>query len=445
VIRLPSPGPITARLIERDLTLTEGEVEEELALPIRVERLTDRLTFDFELREEVYENYPEAHAGAQTTRVELTLEQIDPDRKSGLDRTPLGAQRLGLRRVASDSVHLLEGDATDFYLVDVEEPGRLYCFLLRHRTDSRVVMEAFLPGERDPLWRTDPLGERRLLLASADVPAGSILVRIRQLEGDLRRAPYALMLHPREDDPRGLVRSLFRLVGREATRTKAPFLGSREFAREVALALAAEAKLEPESLSLALLEVLGHHSEARHLALHLLEVHFPPPLASLEEVRRQSFDTSGARAGDPEDDLGQDATLRETRRRSLDAGLLLALRCGTDCRRIDRGYLPVFYECEAVRTADDPEGVTPLARLRPRQTESLRERAQQVLCGIVERAGNDPDPQIRLRALAVASRCTDPRLNAYLMRTLRQALEDDPSPRVRRALEHTFRSGVTQR
>ena len=147
--------------------------------------------------------------------------------------------------------------------------------------------------------------------------------------GPPRPAPYAALV-ARRDDAAGLVRALFRLVAREAERPL-PYLSSREFAREVAVALTFDAALAPTAVATALLAELGHRVlDARLLALNLLEVHALPSQDSLVRVARDASDEA----------------------RALDARLLLAARAPDG-----------LFTDEAVALAARPD-VDPLLKLR---------------------------------------------------------------------------------
>ncbi len=441
VLRLLRRASLAARLVERDLTLTGGEAEEDLADPVRFDLAEREVILPFRLRPDAIERAepaPSEEEGSEpppapgaVVEVPLTVDPIDPERASGDDCTPLGATSLPLRRVGADTVHLLGGDATDFWCVEpdapatgTEEPARvpLLALLYRHRPDSGVTVEAFSLRRGDPLWRSEGGSRRHLLVARVERGGGApLLLRVRHWGERPEPCPYSVLVFPRDEDPAPLVRSLFRLVGREAGRTRAPFLGSRAFAREVFQVLVTEAGYPREALSAALLEVLGHRiREARHLALHLLEVFVPPSLSELERVRAEA-----ERSSHPDE-----------RRRSLDAGLLVALRIAT--ARDFRAYIPIFVQ--AVR-AEAPERY-PQGALRD---PHLLQRAQQETLASLHRtvleAARDPDQRIRLRALATAARLAYAKLLGALGDELRGVLADDPSLAVRRALASTFPGG----
>jgi len=373
LVEVPAPGPVIARLVERDVTLGEGEREEDLAEPTTFEALENPLVVRFTL-------LPEVAAAAADERVPspgivLGVRPVHPDRESDDDRTPFGASAVAVNRVISGTLDLDAGDATDFWAVDVTVPGPSLILLLQREPHSRLSAEAFEPSFAERLARVETHATRRLTVArGGDLPRGRVVLRVRERRGGPGPTHYGVMLVP-QGDAHGLVRRLFRMIAREATGS--PAFDSRQFATEVAVALAFDAGLEPADASEAVLAQLGHRTAiVRHLVLRLLEVHFPPSLPKLEQVWAQSQLAQPGRG-----DLARPDADRPSR--ALDAGLLLALRQPDDPR-----YVPV-----------------------------------------VHRTAQDPDPLIRLRGLAVASRFTDPELRA----TLRALFEDDPSAIVRRA------------
>lgn len=439
LITLHRRSPLTARLVERDLTLTGGERGQEMAEPILFDPLGPEVALPFRLHPEVLEQVGAAadasgaHPGPFTSaQVVLGLEPIDPERDSSFDRAPLGANRLALRRVGADTVDLSARDATDFWLVapdPLDEQGgaperarrrTLLALFYRHRPAAGITVEAFSPARGDPLWRTEGDSPRHLLVARLErVPEGPLLLRVRHWGARPGPCPYSVLLFPADDEPAGLLRALFRLVGLEAGRSRAPFLGSREFARELFQALVTELGLEREALGEAVLEALGDRTrEVRHLALHLLEVYVPPPIEVLERIRRLR------RPG---------AAAVEDRRRALDAGLLLALRIAS--ARDFRDYLPVFVE--AARDIH-PDRYPASALTDSRRLQRVQQEALAALHATILAAARDGDQRIRLRALAAAARFAGSNLLGTLGGELRALLADDPSLAVRRALETAF-------
>lgn len=328
LVRVPDLGPVRARLVERDVTLAQGTVDDEVALP--VERLSlgpdQQLSF---LPDPAFARaQPQAWAPGQVVSLGLDAREIDPDAASGEDRTPLGGSPATLRRVASGTLDLQGRDANDFLLLDVPAADELCCVFLRRDPQAQVALEARGGAGLTRLLQVAPGAERRLIMARALFPAGRALVRAQMLGGPPGPSPWEVLFVP-ASDPFGLVRTLFRLLAREAE-SEAAWLDTREFAQELAAALSFEAGMDPDSAASAILAELGHRNAVvRHLALRLLEVHFPPGEAALQELS-----AAGPRTA-----------------RGLDAGLLLVLRRGPSPR-----------DAEVLRTAAvDPD---PLIRLR---------------------------------------------------------------------------------
>lgn len=363
LVRARQAGPASIRLVERDVTLGAGEASLELSEPATFEALSPGVTtITFPLARGILERHPEARRGPRRARVVLAVERFDPDARSGADRTPLGATAYALGRVASGRLDLLGGDGSDLLAVDAARggPTPVVALLLRCAPGALVAARAFPPTFEAPVLDLAPAPGRLLAAARALLPAGRSFVRVSSLEGPA--CAYHLLVAP-SDDPRGLVRSLFRLVTRVAE-DRLPYLESRAFAREVAVGLTFDAGLDPHVVSQAVLAELGHRTaEVRHLALNLLETHFPPVVAALDELYQASEE--GARA--------------------LDAGLLLAAQRPNEARTDD----------------------------------------------VLARATLDPDPLIKLRALAIALQVEDGPRRARLARSLG---ESDPTSLVRKAL-----------
>ncbi len=222
------------------------------------------------------------------------------------------------------------------------------------------------------------------------------------------------------------MRTLFRMIGRQPPESRA-FLASKEFAREVQICLATDAGLSSSDLALAVLASLGDRvDEARHLALHLLHVHFRPSLEALESVRRKALASDRQHGA------------RTAGRRSRDAALLLAQRCA-DQRVYERVLLAIS---DAGPELTDPS--SPLDDST--HADEIKPTARRILRKAVHDAARDSsDPRIRLRALAAASRWEEPGLKRQLRRELRQLLQQDASPMVRRALERVFPPQVEER
>jgi hypothetical protein len=363
LVRARSSGPAVVRLIERDVTLGAGDTGIDLAEPATLDALVPgTTTITFPLTRAVLERHPEARRGSRRTRVTLAVERVDPEARSGPDQTPLGALPCELGRIGSGHLDVAGGDGSDFWFVDGERdrPTPAIVVLLRRDPRARLALAGFPPGFESRLFELEPAPGRWLAVTHADLPPGRTFMRTVALEGVA--SSYHLLVAP-SAAPEGLVRALFRLVARVAE-DRLPYLSSREFASEVAVGLTFGAALDPGVISKAVLAELGHrNAEARHLALHLLESHFPPTLEELSEVYQSA--TDGARA--------------------LDAGLLVAMQRPNELRTDD----------------------------------------------VVARAVRDPDPVVKLRALAIALRVEDPRRRARLAQAL---AESDPSTIVRKAL-----------
>jgi hypothetical protein len=230
--------------------------------------------------------------------------------------------------VASGRLDLPAGDGSDLVAIDGprEGPTEGVAVLLRREPGARVAARGFPPGFERALFDLAPAPGRWLAISRAALPPGRTFVRVSCLEGP--PTTYHLLI-ARSDDPTGLVRSLFRMVARVAA-DRLPYLQSRAFASEVAVGLTFGAGLDPHVVSDAVLAELGHRTaEVRHLALNLLESHFPPPTAALDELYRAA-------------DEGP---------RALDAGLLLAAQRPNEARTED----------VVARAVRDPD---PLIKLR---------------------------------------------------------------------------------
>ncbi|MGE0713774.1 MAG: hypothetical protein AB7N76_35785 [Planctomycetota bacterium] len=400
LVAVPSVGALRARLVERDVTLSAGVVEEDLAPALAVDptRGPERLAFRLD--------------PGGTLAVGLGARVLDPDERSGPDRTPLGARPLRLRRVAAGDVDLRAGDATDFWRLEESAPGEHLLFLYVRDPHATLEVEGWVPGEPRPRFRLVP-GERRIVAQRRTLPGGPFLVRVRQTGGEAAAA-YGLLLGPRDEDPSDLVRTLFRLVGAEATRQRSAFLASQAFALQMFQAIQEHGALAPGALARAILAQLGHRiAEARLLALNLLEVYAPPSPEELELARREGG------------------------RRGVDAGLLLALRCPTV-----RAYVPVWRagEPQPPRAEGQPEAPWPLPwqRLRPSEREEATWAAEDALREAIVGAAGDPDPRIRERAVATLARLREEDLRRVLRERLEGRLGRDPSASVRRALLTAF-------
>lgn len=376
LVHVAARGPVEARLVERDVSLGDGEQDELLADPVRFDALRDGPSrFAFRLLDAVLERHPEARAGPRVTRVSIVAELVDPDAGSSSDRTPLGTlgRAVGAGRVASGTLDEQAGDGTDFFAVDLGQPdgGPADMVLLVFRRDPQalVTAELFGPDLTEPVVRLEPRAGRRLGVAAGAHAPGRVFLRLASAGGPPRPAPYAALVAYR-DDAAGLVRALFRLVAREAEQPL-PYLASREFAREVAVALTFDAALAPGAVASALVAELGHRViAARLLALNLLELHTLPTQDALVRVARDAADDA----------------------RALDARLLLAARAPDG-----------LFTDEAVALAARPD-VDPLLKLRALEVASRvievgrRTRLEDLLArsdpsGLVARALGRLDPE----------------------------------------------------
>lgn len=330
LLRAPRPGPALVRLVERDVTLAAGETALELSEPVSLEaQVPGRTTITLRLARAVLERHPEARRGPRRTRVTLEVTAVDPEADSGADRTPLGAAAHDLGRVTSGHLDLPGGDGSDLLAIDAPRgagPIPAVAMLLRREPRARIVARGFPPAFDAALFDLASAPNRWLAVARTALPPGRTFVRVSCVDGP--PSAYHLLL-ARSDDPQGLVRALFRMVARVAS-DRLPYLQSREFASEVAVGLTFGAGLDPLAVSQAVLSEFGHRTaEVRHLALNLLDTHFPPPAAALDEVYRSADDPS----------------------RALDAGLLLAAQRPNEARTDD----------VVARAVRDPD---PLIKLR---------------------------------------------------------------------------------
>jgi hypothetical protein len=415
LVSVPHAGTLRARVIERDVTLTEGVDEEDLApvLAVDPKRPTSRLRFALD---------PGGVLDAT-----LEVRRVDPDRASGMDRTPLGAQPLAVRLAGRGSVCVLSGDATDHWRLEPNEGGQHLVFLYLRNPSSEVVVEGWVQGEAAARWTVRPRGRRLVALRRSLHPGGQLL-RVRQAapRGPAGLTGYALLVHPVERDASSLLRTLFRLVSSEASRKgqRSAFLGSRAFALDTYRCLREDGGLSADLLATALLDQLGHRiPEARHLALNLLGVYLPPKLIELETARR-----GGGRRG-------------------ADAGLLLTARSTTV-----RAYISVWRQVQAElehrrRRADAPAAdeedaeplvVRPWGQLRLGEREDVTWAVEDALTQGVLIAAGDSDVRMRLRAVAACARIQDQALRVRLRAQLEERLSRDPSRRVQRALLTAF-------
>ena len=350
--RLPLDAKdLEVELVERDVTLTAGDNMERVAGPIPL--------LPFGLSQDLILPTPDGEAVVFKCEARF----VDPERDSGLDRTPLGARNLPVRRVVSETVSVADGDSSDLWRFEARAPAHHLAVVLRRESEATIDVSIHSPSMHETHLRGRLVEGRhlRILPTVSPLRAGPALLRVRQLSGQ-QTTHYSLVV-VRRDDTLGLVRTLFRLVAR--AESEQPYLDTQDFAREVYEALALDAKLDREAVTLGVLAELGHRSRAgRRLALRLLEHSFRPD----EEALRNVY-------------MGADGS------RSLDGGLLLALRHPNDS-----GYAK-----------------------------------------LVELAARDPDPLVRLLGLAVASNFT----TVERRLSLRALFADDPSPKIQRVLART--------
>lgn len=375
LVRTGEAGPVVIRFVERDVTLGGGDAAQDLAEPARLDALyPGQTTIPFTLSRAVIERHPETRRGPLRARVTLEVSRIDPEASSGNDRTPLGATSWGMGRVATGSVDLTQGDGSDFWALDgARQAAPVVVVLLRRDPGARVVARGYSPAFEVGLLELAAAPGAWLAVTRVELPAGRTFVRVSAREGP--PTTYQLLAAPADDLPT-LVRALFRLVTR-AAEDRLPRLSTREFAREVAVGLTFGAQIDAVGLTAAILPELGHRtSEVRNLALNLLERHFPPTPAQVEEALALALG-----------DKGDDA-----KRRALDLRLLAV------------GQRRVLLEDDAVQ--------------------------------IAELAARDRDALMKLRALEVAVRVEDPLVRTRLTRLLE---ESDSTSLIRKARERLER------
>ncbi|RMG07383.1 MAG: hypothetical protein D6731_23850 [Planctomycetota bacterium] len=405
-------GPVTARLVERDVTLFAGEVDQDLAPPLQVP-LEDPIVCAFEVS---LASSVVGRGGrpVRKPRVRLRLEERGAERSSGRDRFPLGARPLGLGRVGTGSVDRRAGDTTDFWSVEVGPGGAVGVIFLQERPGARLEVGGFAPGRPASLLEENSSGER-LRVFVGEAPPGALLLRVRDLGPALGKKGYGLLAFPRGEPADALARALLRLVGRVSAEVR-PGLGTLDFAREVYTALSSHLGYSFGELARAFLSTLGQGTrEARRLNLYLLTACCRPALDELEAARRSALEAGAGSAG---------------RQRARDAALLLALRLGSP-----EGYAAVLARARGLPT-EATEAESPL--FDRGLSERLRAEARSILEGAVLDAAADSDPAVRLLALGAAAAWREATTREALRRALLGRLAEDPSPRVRRALVRAF-------
>lgn len=432
LITIPNLGPLQARLVERDVSLTEGVVDTPLAPGQIVDPRSGAARLRFELE-----------GGARVT-LGLRLRVLDPDRASAFDRTPLGAKVVRLSDAKRGRLTLTGGDATDHWRFEAlpsrGEPGPVPrdLLLLAFRADPTLVtLEGWLPGAAGPSWRLpSEEGAPRLIALRLEVPGVRQWIRARQ---DRVREPsdpklgipstYAFAVASRTE-PRALAGLLLELLVGEAQREGATYLSAPSLARETLRALSEVAGASRADLTEAFLPGLGYpEPAARLLVLELLSTHLAPDEVALERLRREARGPA----------------------RRTDAGLLLVSRLRSP-RRLAEVELALRLEDRAAEDPnrdDEAELQDPLERraaevarvwraLPSSERDALVRAASDAMGEFLLRGASDPLPEIRVRAITLAAGVQDPALRLRLRERLESRLHQDPSPRVRRALLTAF-------
>jgi hypothetical protein len=435
LITTPNLGPLQARLVERDVSLTEGVVDTPLA-PVQ---LLDPRSGAARLRFELLD-------GALVA-LGLRLRVLDPDRASGLDRTPLGAKPVRLSDAKRGKLSLTGGDATDLWRFEAlplsrapTEPVQVSkdLLLLAFRADpSLVTLEGWLPGSAGPSWRlASGEGAPRLVALRLDVQGVRQWIRARQ---DRVRSPedpklgipstYAFAAALRTK-PKVLAGLLLELLVGEARREGATYLSAPALARETLRALNEVGGASRPDLTEAFLPGLGHpEPAARLLVLELLSAYLAPDEVALERLRREARGAA----------------------RRTDAGLLLVSRLRSP-RRLAEVELALRLEDlaeedpsrEEASDLEDPleRRAAEVARvwrtLPSSERDALVRAASDAMGAFLLRGASDALPEIRVRAIALAASVKDPALRLRLRERLEARLHQDPSPRVRRALLTAF-------
>lgn len=435
LITIPNLGPLQARLVERDVSLTEGVVDTPLAPAQTVDPRSGAARLRFELE------------GGALVTCGLRLRVLDPDRASGFDRTPLGAKPVRLSDAKRGKLSLTGGDATDLWRFEALPLSRKPTepilvakdlLLIAFRADPTLVtLEGWLPGAAGPSWRLPSSeGAPRLVALRLEAQGVRQWVRARQ---DQVRSPddpklgipstYAFAV-ARRTEPRVLAGLLLELLVGEARREGATYLSAPSLARETLRALSEVGGATRPDLTEAFLPGLGHPEPvARLLVLELLSTYLAPDEVALERLRR------GARGA----------------ARRTDAGLLLVSRLRSP-RRLAEVELALRLEDlakEDPNPDDEAELTDPLERratevarvwraLPSSERDALVRSASDAIGAFLLRGASDPLPEIRVRAISLAASVKDPGLRLRLRERLEARLHQDPSPRVRRALLTAF-------
>lgn len=435
LITVPSLGPLAARLVERDVSLTEGVVDTALAPVQSVDPRSGAARLRFELE------------GGALVSLGLRLRVLDPDRASGFDRTPLGATPVRLSDAKLGKLTLTGGDATDLWRFEAVPLTRAPTeaiqvskdlLLIAFRTDpSLVTLEGWLPGSAGPSWRLpSSQGAPRLVALRLEVQGVRQWIRARQ---DRVRSPedpklgipssYAFAV-ARRDEPKVLAGLLLELLVGEARRKGATYLSAPALARETLKALNEVGGASRPDLTEAFLPGLGHpEPTARLLVLELLSTYLAPDEVALERLRREARGAA----------------------RRTDAGLLLVAQLRSP-RRLAEVELALRLEDLAKAEAnrdEESELEDPLERraaevarvwrsLPSSERDALVRAASDAMGAFLLRGASDALPEIRVRSVYLAASVKDPALRLRLRERLEARLHQDPSPRVRRALLTAF-------
>ena len=438
-IALEALGPIEARLVERDVTLTGGVVDTPLAPTQVITPRAGAARLRFPLSE-----------GGEVVSVGVRVRVLDPDRASGVDRTLLGAPAFRLGEAVHGTLCLSLGDATDLWRFDPRPrstsaagqppPQPRQSLLLVYRADpSHVALEGWRPGAGAPAWRVPAAADAphfvalRLEHSPRDLAEARLWIRARQeiarSSGDPKlgaRSSYALAIAPVGEPSRTVDLLLELLVGQaqgEGTR----YLDARDLGREAFRALREVAQIPLEEAARGLLPSLGHEvPAARLLTLELLDTYLAPDLLALARLRREARRPEAV----------------------TDAGLLLVARC-RGARRLAEVELGLHLPPLQGSPPAEHEGLSPQdvhARrvdeawrtLAAVERDALLRSANDAIEEYLLLAAGDALPEVRLLAVELASNLFDASLRGRMRERLEQRLHRDPSPRVRRALLTSF-------
>lgn len=276
-------GPLSLQLTALDRNLAQGETRAELSKPASFFAIVPRLEAQLELDPEVLARYTGPVARGGTVRARLAFEPVDPDREGGLRHTPLLPTAVSPGRPVETVLDLPGGRATEFFTITDSASEDVIALLYRRRLGGRVAFTIFAPGyESDLVSIVAKDRGPHLAVATGRLLKGRVIARLRQLSGDAA-VPCEVLVAARSDASE-VVGPLFRLVNREAAKAGTAFMDSDAFVEEVAEALE-KTGLPHEALCRALLDELGGRVQvSRRLAFCLLERHFIPPRALLEEA-----------------------------------------------------------------------------------------------------------------------------------------------------------------